>query len=130
MEKSGIAFYYIPGPLHRPLISIDGVKELLDECFSGVGQTRASMPCVKESHPYLCFNVVNRATHPGLDRVQPRGRSRFASFLRHRNDAFQFMDGHVVRHFWPRQQNKRGAYWRYPPLWLNLHLCRSCCLGF
>ena len=109
IEESCLTFCHITGPLYRPVILIDGMKNLLDEHFAGVCQTRASVPGVKEPHPDFCFNVMHRATHPGLDRVQARGRSRLASFLRHGNDAFQLEDGYVVRHRWPRQQKKGGG---------------------
>jgi hypothetical protein len=43
------------------VVLIDRVKYLPDKRFRGFGRTRASMPDVKQSHPYRVFNTVDTA---------------------------------------------------------------------
>ncbi len=70
MEESGLTFRHVLGSLHCAVILINGIKNLLDEYFSGVRQTGASVPGIKESHSYGGFNLVNRPAYPRLSGVQ------------------------------------------------------------
>jgi hypothetical protein len=85
-------------PLRLPVILIDGMKNLFDECFTGFGQTQASMSDVEQPYAYRLLNTVDFAAQRGLGRMQTDRRARFTPFLRHCDNAFQLVDDHVVAH--------------------------------